>query len=1047
MKSLITLCLSPALVVFGAILPGPESQAAETLKSSSLRGTPLPPSVAAAPALPTPQLSLAAPNATGSGVGRNIRIMGNGGIQSEIGIAASSDGRNIVVAANGDLFVSSQNGGSTFSAPAGWPAGGGSTQGDPSLAVGRSGRFYLAYIWNNPAPSCDFGIAVSTDNGLNFNGPVSAVTCPPSANGCFPDQETIAADRINPGSTGGDQVYLSWRQFTDLGCPSSGTGNEDATLCCSQDSGANWSAGVLVDASGDRPRPAVAPDGTVYVVYVDGDGGAVRVHRFTSCRMGLTAIPGYPHTVTGSSSVNAPPGLDRNGQEGNPMIGVDPFNSSLVYVVYANNSSGSSSGDPNVYLRISIDAGVNWSAPIKINDNLPNNTSRYFPWLAVNPADGSVNIAWYDRRDDPANNDLTSYFGARVTGGGTADVKVSRNFRVSEVNYSATATGSPCGANGCPKYGDYNAVACGPNFMYAAWASQVSPPSVQPPSTSIDVFFAVVVSGDIPQIQPSGLLEFGDVCVGSSASRKLQVCNAGKADLVVDNITSSDPRFTAAPISFPLVISPDACFTTQISFKPTSPGAKTATIRITSNDPINPTLDLEASGTGVQQIIVTAIANSGDFGDVCIGSFKDLDLTLNNSGGCDLRVTSLSIVDVTSSPGEFVGPGVVSFPLVIHAGDTAHLPIRFRPGSPFGLKTARVRIASNDPDRPISLVDVRGNAPPGDVRVTGSTDFGDVCPETLAEKNLSVCNVGKCNLSVLSVFFSPPCPDFKIINSPFPAFVSPDSCLDVVIRFTPTSCGPKSCRLVVTTDDPETPIIVLEVTANTPCPEIDVPPDLAFDPEVIQTVGRCNSRQPFPISNKGQCNLTITAITLGGVNAGDYSLAGLPSFPIILQPGHVAGEGDLSVVFAPTVVDRDREATLTVTYLSDPITGATTSVTRLLCGEGVYTGARVLVTQGGIPLVNVEKIHLQRINANRNKDRLDTQDQAADLQLITVIPAPPCEAFQYHREYGTVSNPIQLLPGSFQVTVQAIINGKRQHKTVGFNLDTCDFNPTVVVDF
>jgi hypothetical protein len=46
-----------------------------------------------------------------------------------------------------------------------------------------------------------------------------------------------------------------------------------------------------------------------------------------------------------------------------------------------------------------------------------------------------------------------------------------------------------------------------------------------------------------------------------------------------------------------------------------------------------------------------------------------------------------------------------------------------------------------------------------------------------------------------------------------------------------------------------------------------------------------------------------------------------------------------------------------------------------------------------------------------------------------------------------VSNPIQLLPGSFQVTVQTRINGKMMKKTVGFDVSSCDFNPTVVVDF
>ena len=56
---------------------------------------------------------------------------------------------------------------------------------------------------------------------------------------------------------------------------------------------------------------------------------------------------------------------------------------------------------------------------------------------------------------------------------------------------------------------------------------------------------------------------------------------------------------------------------------------------------------------------------------------------------------------------------------------------------------------------------------------------------------------------------------------------------------------------------------------------------------------------------------------------------------------------------------------LSVTYVSDPVSGATTTVNRNLCGEGVRTGARVLVRAGGVPLASVKKIHLQRIVGNR----------------------------------------------------------------------------------
>ena len=106
----------------------------------------------------------------------------------------------------------------------------------------------------------------------------------------------------------------------------------------------------------------------------------------------------------------------------------------------------------------------------------------------------------------------------------------------------------------------------------------------------------------------------------------------------------------------------------------------------------------------------------------------------------------------------------------------------------------------------------------------------------------------------------------------------------------------------------------------------------------------------------------------------------------------------------------------------------------------------MLVMAGGVPVSMVEKLQINRINANRNKDQVDSVDNAMNLPLQTVNPAPPCSSFQYHREYGTVSNPIQLLPGSYVLTATAIVNGSRRTLTVAFDVTTCDFNPTIVVN-
>ena len=107
----------------------------------------------------------------------------------------------------------------------------------------------------------------------------------------------------------------------------------------------------------------------------------------------------------------------------------------------------------------------------------------------------------------------------------------------------------------------------------------------------------------------------------------------------------------------------------------------------------------------------------------------------------------------------------------------------------------------------------------------------------------------------------------------------------------------------------------------------------------------------------------------------------------------------------------------------------------------------MLVTIGGVPAAKVEKIQIQRITGNRNRPQLNTVDVSQNLTPVSVTPAAPCAAFTYHKEYSTVANDMQLLPGSYQVTASVTVNGKRLDKTVGFDVTACDFNPSIVINF
>jgi hypothetical protein len=394
-----------------------------------------------------------------------------------------------------------------------------------------------------------------------------------------------------------------------------------------------------------------------------------------------------------------------------------------------------------------------------------------------------------------------------------------------------------------------------------------------------------------------------------------------------------------------------------------------------------------------------------------------------------------------------VVPDVTTLPMTVAPGVSVQVPIRFEPSAQ-GNFAANVTVASSDPASPNRNVPVSGRSDPPDVALTGSGEFGNVCAGAIAERVINVCNTGVCPLAVAGAAVD--CVHFTIVSNPFPAAVDAGECLPLTVRYTPQTLGAHACNLVISTsNDPDEPTISIPLTGNTPSPLLTVGPDLTFPPTVIQSVGACSSALPFLVTNTGTCPVTVNSIAIGGTDAANYSLLGDPGAPITIDPGEQVGEGALMSVFRPDAIDRDRVGTLAVNWLSDPIAATTTTTNRNQCGEGVLTGARVLVRIGGVPAPLVEKLQLQRLTANRNRKIVDTVDNKLNLPLQTWTPEPgtSCQAFSYHREFGTVGNPVMLAPGSYTVTATAVVNGRRRNKTVAFDVNTCGFNPTVIVDF
>nr|MCR5326218.1 choice-of-anchor D domain-containing protein [Bacteroidales bacterium] len=151
------------------------------------------------------------------------------------------------------------------------------------------------------------------------------------------------------------------------------------------------------------------------------------------------------------------------------------------------------------------------------------------------------------------------------------------------------------------------------------------------------------------EVSPTSLA-FGNVSIGESSSKTFSIKNTGSANLIVTKIEigSGTGQYTVSPAS--MTVNPGASKTVTVTFKPTSTGSKPGTVAITADD-IPSTKAVILSGTGVlaaAPIMTLSPLNILAFGNVNIGSRKDMVVTVKNTGYADLVVSSAMLANRTA---------------------------------------------------------------------------------------------------------------------------------------------------------------------------------------------------------------------------------------------------------------------------------------------------------------------------------------------------------------------------------------------------------------
>jgi hypothetical protein len=236
----------------------------------------------------------------------------------------------------------------------------------------------------------------------------------------------------------------------------------------------------------------------------------------------------------------------------------------------------------------------------------------------------------------------------------------------------------------------------------------------------------------------------------------------------------------------------------EVSFQPSALGSRAATLRLTSDDLDESTVDLALTGQGVTPD-VAVIPASHDYGGVRLAATAAHTFTVLNAGTAALSVSATTVEGLDAA--EFsitAGAG----PFAVAPGDWASVAVTFSPTT-LGPKTAALRLATDDLDTPTLDVPLTGQGAEPDIAVNpASHDYGDARLNEIVSQTFVVSNEGTTDLAVTATTLEGvDAGDFRISAGAGPFTVAQGDSASVEVSFQPSALGSRAATLRLTSDD------------------------------------------------------------------------------------------------------------------------------------------------------------------------------------------------------------------------------------------------------
>jgi len=457
----------------------------------------------------------------------NIQISGTGG-PNEPSICINPKNTNQVVAgANTDKVYRSSDGGMTWISST--LTGTFTVWGDPCIITDTLGNFYYFHLVNGASFIDRMGVNKSTNGGVSWNAGTYWQFNTPKQQ----DKEWAITDFTH--GPRGNWIYVAWTEFDDYG---SNNPNDSSRILFARSTNGgdsvngikriNTLSGNCVDEdyTVEGSVPAVGPNGEVYVAW----SGPMGLNNF-KIFFDRSTDGGTTWLNNDIVAANQPGGWDLGSGQANgygilgiyranglPVTVCDISNGPHRGTIYINYLDSVGTRDRDVKIVKSTNGGLNWSAPIRVNDD-PAGKEQFFTWLTIDQVTGYLYCVFYDRRN--YTNTQTDVYLARSTDGGTSWI----NERISSSPFTPTAG---------TFFGDYNNISAHNGMVRPIWIRLVSgtlsvwtavinfPVGVEPVSTEIPSAFALKQNYPNP-FNPVTRIDFDVPAIGSNDSKDITI--------------------------------------------------------------------------------------------------------------------------------------------------------------------------------------------------------------------------------------------------------------------------------------------------------------------------------------------------------------------------------------------------------------------------------------------------------------------------------------------------------------------------------------------